>query len=211
MSKVAPLIVLFIFITSVATAHDLVVPSWRTDENAKYLEWRFDTSDNPAEPEENSLGSGLAIATMDPGEYGSGYYDDGGLGTQTGHWDLYGPSASMTINLDGLGTAPRELWLQVTYFKDLMQAPTVMIDGAALLSEQHELLVEETVPFGDWYLDQYVWEVNPGQNNLQISIIPDAAYGSLIDQVVIDTIPIPEPATGALLLVGVLLCRRVKR
>lgn len=202
------LLVLGMLMPVPAWGHDMVQPPWRGDEGTTYQEWRFDTDANPALPEVISNPYGSALAAIVLGDYASGWQEQlPGLGDQIGYWDLGGDrgngGGSILIDVDNrpLALEYKEVWVQVTYFRDMSQAPTVTVPGAAYLTGQ-TLLVEQVLTGGAWYLDQSIWRIEPNPDHEQILITSDPMWGSVIDQVVIDTICIPEPATMGLFLVG---------
>ena len=60
--------------------------------------------------------------------------------------------------------------------------------------EKQSLLVENSPPIGAWMLDQSIWRLEPNPPHERIVILPHED-GSVIDQVVVDTICAPEPAS----------------
>ncbi len=195
---------------SPAWADNLVAPSWRGDGWTTYQEWTFDDSDNPASPEVSINPYGTASADITVGSVGSGWhYELPGMGSQTGYWDLFGTGAGIVLNIDN---SPRpndykEIWIQVTYYEGLYHAPDVQVEGAGVtyLGGQTELLVEDiTVPGLDpeyWYVDQSMWRIEPNPTSEVITLTADLG-GSMIDQIVVDTICIPAPASTLLGLIG---------
>jgi hypothetical protein len=181
-----------------ALAHDLMAPTWRGQEGTTHQEWRFDTPANPAVPEVISNQYGSAVAAISVGGMGSGWLDQlPAMGTQTGYWDISGQGGAIVIDIDNrpVPLAYKEIWIQVTYYKDLTQAPLVDVPGAARLGGQ-SLLVENAPPIGAWMLDQSIWRLEPNPPHEQIVILPHGD-GSVIDQIVVDTICAPEPASLA--------------
>lgn len=162
--------------------------------------WTFDDDDNPAEPEVDENPYGTAKATVTLGDFGEGWLDTVSFGTQTGLWDL---GREGTIVLDILNRPEaleyKEIVIQVTYFKGLVAAPVIDIPGATPVSNQTVLIEEDAL--GDWLLDQSIWRIEP--NPAQEQVILTAAWnGSTVDQIVVDTICIPEPGTALVLAVG---------
>ena len=83
-----------------AFADDLIVPPWRGNDGTTYQEWRFDTNENPAFPEdvENPYGNPSAEITV--GDFGEGWFHElPGLGSKTGFWDIGGSGGSIAAGI----------------------------------------------------------------------------------------------------------------
>ena len=170
-------------------ADDLVRPNWRGRDGTTYQQWTFNDNDNPAAPEVIDNRYGSANATITIGLYGSGWFNQlPGLGTQTGYWDLGLKGGSIVIDIDNQPQImpQKEIWVQVTYFKDIHQAPIVQIPGATYISSQ-TVLVEQVPTGGDWFIDQSIWRIRPSVNHEQIIVNTEPTWASLIDQIVVDT------------------------
>lgn len=185
-------------------AHDVYPPDWRSDPNTTFLELRFDTNANPATPEAFDNDYGTPSASIVVGAFGSGWLHQlPGLGTQTGYWDL-GSAGTITLSIPNVteNLPLQELWLQVTYFQDISQPPTVEVQGGLYLGG--EMSIVENVPTGGrWWVELSKWQIQPSTNPNIVTITSSADWGSVIDQVVVDTqAMIPEPATALLLAMG---------
>ena len=201
-----------------ASAHDLRGPDWRGLHPGymTYQEWSFDDSDDPALPEVIINPFGTAGADITLGAFGEGWFESlSGYGSQTGFWDIGGEGGQIVLDIDnGPERNPwKEIWVQVTYWKDIQQAPTVAVPGGYYVGGEKEVLVEHVATGGDWLLDVWVFRIEPNPEHEQIVISSDPDWGSLIDQVVVDTWCVPEPATVSLLLLGglVILARRCRK
>jgi hypothetical protein len=183
-----------------ATPDDLVQPSWRGSDGSTLQVWTFDDDDNPAAPETDNNPYGTAEATITVGDFGEEWLDTVSFGSQTGIWDL-GREGTIVLDIPNSSEALpyKEIWLQVTYYDSIVKAPVVTIPGATFVSDQ-TLVVEED-DLGDWLLDQSVWRIEPNPSSEEITLTADW-NGSTIDQVVVDTICIPEPATAIILAIG---------
>jgi len=203
---------LLMFLPAVAAAHDVFPPDWRGLEGTTYQEWRFDSDANPAEPDviNNDYGSASALITV--GEYGSGWLDDPMLGTQTGMWDIGGDDSHIVLDIDNRPWAVgyKEIRVQVTYYEGISAAPTVSVPGAQFVSSQTVLVEEDTSLWG-WYLDQSIWQIAPNPSHEQIILTGDPDWGSVIEQIVVDTYCIPEPMSIALLSLGSLIVLRKRQ
>jgi len=196
-------------------ADDVTVPPWRGAEGSTFQQWRFDTDANPANPEVVNNPYGNATANITVGYGGTGWqYQLEGLGSKTGYWDIGGDGGSIVLNIANRPQPLpfKEIWVQVTYFSDISQAPVVDIPGATMIGGQ-TVTVEQVPTGGSWLLDQSVWRMYPNPQREDIFIISDATWGSVVDQIVVDTICVPEPATLATLVLGGsgLLIRRRRR
>jgi hypothetical protein len=194
----------FLSISSVALGSDLLPPPWRGQDGSTSQNWRFDNDNNPAVPEVIYNPYGSASAAITVGAVGEGWMDNPGLGTQTGMWDLGGTGGQIVLDIDNrpLQLDYKEIWLQVTYYQAISAAPTIDVPGAQFISSQTSLIEADGL-FGGWYLDQSVWRIEPNPLHEQIILNSDSSGGSVIDQIVVDTYCIPEPATISLMLVGV--------
>lgn len=180
------ILALFILCPITAFAHDLVQPVWRGQEGTTYQHWRFDTNENPAGPEVINNPYGQATATITVGELSAGWLDDPCLG-QTGIWDLGGVGGSIVLDITNQSSVLeyKEILVQVTYFVGISEAPTVDVPGATFLNEQTILISDD--PLGHWDLHQSVWRIYPTPANEQIILISNVSWGSVIDQIVVDT------------------------
>jgi len=182
-------LILCVFVSMTASAHDLIQPDWRGLDKTTYQQWRFDTNSNPAEPEVIDNNYGDAGASVTVGFMGVGWLSELGFGSQTGHWDLGGDGGQIVLQLANcpLVSGRKEIWVQVTYFRDISMPPSVNVPGAGLQSTQ-TLLVEDAGISGGWFLDQTIWWIDPNPSQEQIILSSDPEWGSVIEQVVVDTI-----------------------
>jgi hypothetical protein len=121
---------------------------------------------------------------------------------------LGGADGSIAVTIANFESPPESfklLRVQVTSFVDINQAPAVAVPGATLINSGTEIV--ECVPTGGtWVLDWSDWEMVP--NPLQETIVFTGAadWGSVIDQIVIDTkctvMVIPEPSSLCMLALG---------
>lgn len=187
----APAVITCLVFVLFSLGHDLAPPPWRGDPGTTFQEWRFDDADNPALPEESANDYGEPLAMIDLGLFGEGWqYQLPGLGTQTGYWDLGGEGGQITLAVPNPSWSlyGKNVWIQVTYYRDISQAPLAGVDvpEAVLLNEQTSVV--ENVPFGGrWMLHQSEWRIEPYPAQDSILVIADASWGSIVDQVVIDT------------------------
>ena len=189
------------FLPFVAAAHDVFPPDWRGLDGTTYQEWQFGSNATPAVPDVINNIYGGASASVTVGEFGEGWLANPGLGTQTGIWDLGGTGGQIVLDIDNRPSPLpyKEIWLQVTYYKAISDAPIVEVPGAQLISSQNTLIEHDVI--GDWYLGQSVWRIEPNPSHEQI-FLTSYLWGSVIDQIVVDTYCVPEPASIVLLMLG---------
>ena len=190
---------------SVALADDLVAPPWRGDPGSTYQEWDFLTNSDPAAPEVDLNTYGTASADISLGPLASGYWATYPpiVGGRIGVWDIATGDITLTIpNTDLTGPATwKEIWVQVTYYQDITTIPVVEVVGGSFLGGQ--TITSEVIPaWGSYVVTQSMWRIEPNPTIEEIIISGDPVFGSMIDQIVVDTICIPEPATLSLLALG---------
>ena len=195
--------------SGLAVADDLFQPGWRGDPGSTYQQWTFDGDDNPAAPEVSLNPYGTGTATM------SSVWADIGPG-RSGVWmdldliELWIPNQQEPNDY-------KELWVQITYLIDdffvppAYVAPTVDVPGAVYLGG--ETVILETGPVNHWELQLSQWRIepNPPDETINITWLPPGRPYGAVDQIVVDTICIPEPGAVSLLVVGVLALLKRKR
>jgi len=196
-------------------AHDVFAPDWRGDPGSTFQHWAFSTPDNPALPEfiDNTYGGAIGIIT--PGQFAMQPpwvdVEESAFGSQQGLWDL-GQEGNIVLDIANrpyIG-GYKDIWIQVTYFEGLWQEPHVEVPGAVAINGIETQLIEN-VGTGIWCTQVTKWRIFPNPLEEQIIIIGDQ-MGSLIDQIVVDTICVPEPSSiGLLTLVGVALLKQGRR
>jgi hypothetical protein len=201
-----------------AWADDLTTPPWRGQPGSTFQEWTFATNANPATATIDQNGYGDPVATIDgqpAGETGWRNTLPGVYGSKQGWWDIGTGSIVLDIPNSGL-TGPgtyKEIWVQLTYWRDISQAPVVGMNLPGVVktydNDPDQLVLAGPVG-GGWYYDLTKWRVEPNPLEERIVITGAELWGSQIDQIVVDTICVPEPASlaGLACLVAVLLRRR---
>ena len=209
MRRVIFAILLLMFLQVVPSAYAVFVPEWQGLEGTTYQEWRFDSNDNPAVPEVIDNDYGDASASITVGVMGSGWLDS--VGTRTGIWDIDGEGGQIVLDIDNrpLALDYKEIWIQVIYYEGPTTAPIVSVPGADFISSQ-TVLVEPDEPWA-WYLEQTIWRIEPNPSYEQIILTGNPDWGSVIDQIVVDTYCIPEPMSIALLSLGSLIVLRKRQ
>ncbi len=213
-----------------AVADDLLPPPWRGQPLTTLAEWEFLTPANPAAPD------GTLPTVM--GDGGAGLPP---LASMSGPllWDPFdgdgawigeaGPLPGQ-IELDIPNWIDNEpiKWLQIQmtvqrYFvpdpldptKQILVSPHVnSISAFDPAGPTNSMLVQvlpelPVNPLNGTYLRTEVWKILPNPDNEQILI--DVPVDTLVDEIVVDTISIPEPTTCGLLAVVLLGLSVVQR
>lgn len=191
-------------LVSQAFSHTVdLAPSWRGSDRTTYQNWTFDDDTNPVTIQNEA---GLATATINVGEFGAGWFhDELELGIETtGYWDIGGIDGSIILDIDNFPDGEYKLIsLQITYYEAIGGAPIIdMIPGATPYDEANwQEVIVDSDQLGVWKVWQSTWMMVPNPPHEQIIIMGDP-FGSIIDQIIVDTICVPEPATLGLLLIG---------
>jgi hypothetical protein len=190
-----------LLLTAVVYADDVLPPVWRGvfPDEMTYQAWEFGTPANPALPEMCDNAFGIPLADIALGAFSEGWFDTlFGFGTRQGLWDLGGEGGSMVLEIDDtpITDAHKEIWCQVTYFEDIHQAPSVSVPGGYLVPDLclTRIPVDEVPTGGRWLLDRLVFRMEENPPHEQVIITSDPDWGSVIDQVVVDTWCMPNPA-----------------
>ena len=206
MNRKAALLGCLVVVLAVAPAFSHLVdlaPSWRGDDRTTYQNWTFDDSSSPVTLS-NAAGSASAEITV--GEFGSGWWLDGlELGQETsGYWDIGGIDGEIVLDIDNFQDGEYKLIsLQITYYEAIGGKPVIdMIPGATQYEEENwQEVIVDSDQLGVWKVWQSTWMMMPNPSHEQIILIGDPS-GTIIDQVIVDTICVPEPATLGLLMMG---------
>jgi hypothetical protein len=184
-----------------ALADDLYPPPWRGLPGSTYQQWEFSTNANPAAPTyvNNPYGTPSAMVL---GNFPYTRWKNTDYGHQ-GVWQFEDFMVFMLPNAD-IQNPVKYIWVQVTYSADGGADPM-------LFTIPPDVGVVQTV--NKTQLDAYYWhgtylltiEPNPVSEQLWLEPRDCTIY---VDQVVIDTICIPEPSVFALMALGGILSLR---
>jgi hypothetical protein len=230
--RVAGVVVLTnICLAGMAIADDLPQfrPDWRGAAGSTYQQWEFSDNDSPDPAEIHTYNCTGQLthptAVFAPG-VSWGVQFGGRNGVRTIDADT---NESITLEIDNCNPVNpyKEVWMQVTYFLGDFSGSypyeepliDVLAGGAAVtdLSDRNDSeVVHVTEPYyGSWVCRLYKFRIEPNPTEEQILISPPTQAQnnqSKIDQVVVDTICVPEPATlGLLALGGFALIRRRRK
>ncbi len=211
--RLAILIVLLGGMFSVVHADDINPPTlWQRGEpGSTYQQWEFSSDNINPVPDFLDNPFGTPVLTV--------YPDDPWLeewGGHSGVWSLSGAIQTEIPNYQILNDY-KLIQIQLTWSTEfpVPVAPVVIIESdpvgeVTLLDEETIILGPTGVPSaGDnWYHTTFLYEIVPNPNIETITI----SGTIMVDELVIDTICVPEPATMSLLVIGgiALLIRRRK-
>jgi len=198
-----------------ATADDLIPPPWERGAPGTTLQvWEFNTPDNPVPPDlfgnpfgdplATIVGAGQVVAGQDAVQFDPLWLpeDQGHVGVwrTEGYVDLYVPNAPVP-------NPWKWIWLQIVYNAGNDYSPLILTEPSYAASE----LVYSTEVAGGYKYDAYFIAIEENPRAEWIRILPPfcAIY---VDEIVLDTICIPEPAAVAMVsLGGLFLLRRRRR
>jgi len=198
-------------------ALDLNPPDWRGDSNTTYQAWTFDNGNNPADleadwdnpnntPSASFLDTGgVLIPDGDNDTFWMENHPQFGSGQHFGVWRIYGSDyLELTIANDPIERLTKEVWLQLTY-----SACDYPIFDTTPGFNDIELVGE--ISLGNDY--DHLTLLITIEPNPDLEVIKLRPYGCTlsIDEIVVDTRCIPEPATICLLGLGGLSLIRRKR
>jgi hypothetical protein len=208
-------------------------PDWRGEWSTTSQIWYFDHDPGPVDqfsetryydPDEAPSGGqpplGETHALVTPGDpiwketddvHGSDRY---GIWTTSGYIDVVVDNHEPPNDF-------KWVWVQVTWAPDMVgytSAPTFTNLTPAADPNWPVELIDEIVWGDGWYTSTYQWRIypNPTQESFRIGYDNSGGAGLpgtaiIVDELVIDTWCIPEPATLGLLLLGGLAMLRRKR
>lgn len=174
-------------------------PTWRGDPGSTLQRWDFTGNSTTPSPEvlANPYGTPTLSVDFNP-PYGEGWYNTSpapNMGTHQGIWDIANGSMSLQIPSVPVPAFYLQIQMQVIYWKDLSHAPTFTLSPSAVqIGSTFTSVFDDPTGSGAWYSDLIVWEVTPGPGDQYITLMGDVTFGSVIDQIIVDTKAVPEPA-----------------
>jgi hypothetical protein len=204
--SIACALVVGLAISPAATfADDLNPPPWRGWAATTYQEWEF-SNDNPTPaPDYQNNPYGAPGAHAWPGT-GQAWWNV--WGGRQGVWPLSG-AMEFYIPNNPVQNDYKDIWVQITWAKQAFVSTPILSSlpgGTVQLLNQVDIgPTGEPPPAGaNWWHSTYNIRIYPNPNFETIRI--DGTI--MVDQVVIDTICIPEPASLVTLAMGVLILLR---
>lgn len=177
----------------VALGDDLNPPPWRGDPGSTFGKWEFSTNDPNPLPEPGYLYPwGLPTTSVVPGLLQNWMPEWEG---RIGVWPLSGEIVTDIPNRP-LPLPYKDIWIQLTWAQ---QAPNTWPAVSELRFGVPATLVQELpLPGGVWFHSTYLIHLEPNPDWERI-LITGAVN---VDEMVIDTICVPEPTTLGLLVIG---------
>jgi hypothetical protein len=193
------LVVCLLFSFGSLRAEDLNPPDWRGQENTTYQQWEFgDDSLTPppdyaSDPYPLEPGPVMAIPDDFPDTAHLPTYLD-----MDGVWRLESPDGEMLVTIQNFpdDNLFKYIWMQITYSAKEAAAPLVLTNPGWT-----QMVVSDPILMGDHWYVTYDITLEPNPPSEVIVIQPNGCT-TYIDEIVIDTICIPEPATLLLLGLG---------
>ena len=187
-----------------AWGEDLYAPPWRGREGTTFARWEYDDSSLNPIPNEQVNPFGTSWTQINP-ELGEDWYES--WGGRNGVWPL---SGSIEVQIDNQWDSPpenyKDIWVQLSWAPQTAGAePTVfetlfVANGSPINQIIQEPTGEAPPADTNWFHTTYLIHLdsNPAWEIVRIE------GDIMVDELVIDTICIPEPMTLSLLAVGAL-------
>jgi hypothetical protein len=201
-------VITFMVILSAAVnagARVFPAPSWSGQDGTTSQQWSF-TQDDAAPPQPDA-GWDNEFGTPQLSVYNSVWSDniDGHQGAWT--FSSFGSGVLVDIPNNPVSQPVKEIWVELTWEAAASSfIPDQPIIGVWADNFEKQLMGEQQLD-NNWKASLYKITIWPNPSAEQITINGDIC----LDQVIVDTICIPEPATFGLLIGGALMAIRRRR
>lgn len=209
MRKILVLLAVCLFVSgSMAFGDDLYPPPWRGDPLSYLVEWDSFVGDGSAPDSESS------VDDNDPATFlyhaFSTHIDFDGEGWVAGNGSISNPGrdGSFACNVVNWVDWEPEKWLriQIAYTPSVGGAPSIIDvlgngadppngSGAGIIYDSAFL---NRYDEGNYFYEDWIIMPNPDWEQIQVFV----PMGTSVDQIVIDTVSLPEPSTLVLMCIG---------
>ncbi|MCK4660574.1 MAG: PEP-CTERM sorting domain-containing protein [Phycisphaerae bacterium] len=190
-----------------ASADDLIPPAWRGEPGSTYQAWTFDTEPTSGilypEVDDNEFGSPAILDSYWPDDSDWLALHDGRPGVWNPYWEFY-----VELPNDDAALPLKDIYIQITWNEYDEEGANVGRPAPSVYwpSGEYTNSVELDVEYpleSNWMYSRWHVRIWPNPDSESIEVISDNGWNELvIDQIVVDTICIPEPATLVLLGLG---------
>jgi len=199
-----------------ALADDLFAPAWRGDDNTVLAEWDtwdgFSTTD-PFYPDDwHSIPAGLP--SPDAMAYDTAEY----LSVHEGRDDVVKIDGFLQLDFlmpNFVGQELTETWIQLTYLATEPAEVDFLIDTDPYSDDINGPQLMDAFDHGDgWVTEAYLYTILPSPESALFALDFSSASGAApvyLDQVVFDSVAVPEPVSALILALGGVAVLRRRR
>jgi hypothetical protein len=193
-----------------ASAREFPPPSWIGNDGTTFQQWSFMVQDSDPQPPDilphwiNEFG-GTPLLSVYGGEWSDNV--DG----HQGSWKFMGFGSGMVVDIPNNPKSQpvKEIWVELTWkaagLSNFIPDQPIVNVWADHFEVEH--ILPDVQMDNNWMASLYKINIWPNPSSEQITINGDIR----LDQVIVDTYCVPEPATVGLLICGALLAFRRRR
>jgi len=179
-----------------AFADDWFPPPWRGQDGSTFQEWRFLTPDLIPVPDVVINKYGQPLLEVNPaGQWLDSFNSALGVWPLSGEMDLYIPNRPLPLE-------QKDIWIQLTWMPGELSDPSLSDEPIVGIVpfDSMQMSRENFIDPNGWTHTTFIISIYPNPAREWINVKGNI----LVDQLVIDTICIPEPTTIVLLGLGAL-------